>query len=228
VRVEADQPRRRGFWDDTRGVKWTLQAHLFLFVLLGGVVIAGGSIPTEESPTEFSDVQREQLATDLLSVASGTDSLSRSVRYWNASGGRWIDAQGGANDTWYTTLRTTPSHPLWSPIDAGIENRQLGYNVEISYRTGVNETRESLRVVYQGPPGPDAVSATRSVVLSDDDAPVVGPTSNDGDPCTLEELGDDSTTGSSGCQSGSFFAPDAAPGSSRYNVIDIRVTVWRI
>jgi hypothetical protein len=192
------------------------------------VVIAGGSIPTQDSPTEFSDLQREQLAVDLLSVASGTDSLSRSVRYWNASGGRWIDARGGANDTWYTTLRTTPAHPLGPAIDAGIADRQLGYNVEISYRTGVEESRESLRVVYQGPPGPDAVSATRSVVLFDDDVPVVGPTSNDGDPCTLGEMRDDATTGSNGCRSGAFFAPDAAPGSSRYNVVDVRVTVWRV
>lgn len=220
--------RRHGFRADDRGVKWTLQAYLFLFVLLGGVVIAAGSVPTTDTPTEFSEFQREQLATDLLSVASGADTLTESVRYWNASGGRWVGAVGGANDTWYTTLRTTPGHPLWPPVQRAFDGRQVGYNVEIGYRAGPGGTRATQQVVYQGPPGPDAVTASRVVVVEDGDVPVVGPTSDDGDPCTLAELTDDTTRGSNGCRTGAYFAPDAAPGSTRYNVLDVRVTVWSV
>lgn len=218
----------RRFRADTRGVKWTLQAYLFLFVLLGGVVIAAGSVPTDDSPTAFADFQREQLAADLLAASSGTEALGNSVHYWNASGQHWIRATGGANDTWYTTLRTTPSHPLWPVVDAGIDDRQLGYNVEISYRVGPNESRRTAPVVYQGPPGPDAVTASRAVVVFDHDVPAVGPTSDDGDPCTVGELTDDSTTGTNGCQSGAYIVPDAAPGSTRYNVVDVRITVWSV
>lgn len=219
---------RPGIRTDTRGVMWTLQAYLFLFVLLGGVVIAASSVPIDDAPTEFSDFQREQLATDLLSVAAGTETLGEGVRYWNASGQRWVEAFGGANDTHYTALRTTPSHPLWLAVDAGIGDRQLGYNVEISYRDGPNGNRQTERVVYQGPPGPDAVTASRSVVVFDSDPTAIGPTSNDGDPCTLGELSDDASTGTNGCRSGAYVAPDAAPGSSRYNVVEVRVTLWSL
>lgn len=224
-----NRPQRRpGFRTDTRGVKWTLQGYLFLFVLLGGVVIAAGSVPSDDSPTEFSDFQREQLAVDLLSVASGTDTLGESVRYWNASGQQWVGAVGGPSDLWYTTLRTTPSHPLWPAVYADIADRQLGYNLVIGYRDGPNGSRRSARVVYQGPPGPDAVTATRSVVVYDHEVPAEGPTSSDGDPCTIGELTDDSTTGTNGCRSGAYVAPDAAPGSTRYNVIEVRVTLWSV
>lgn len=218
---------------DRRGVKWTLQAYLFLLILLTGVVVAAGSLPTDTDSRAFDDFQRQQVAEDLLEATDGTDSLDRAVRYWNASAGRWLGAAGGANDTTYTTLGTNRDYPLWPAVEEAFGQRTPAYNIAIQYQVdsdgdGEADGTETQRVVYQGPPGPDAITATRAVYLPDDATPVDGPTSADGDPCTVAELGSDTTTGTGPCRSGAFFAPEAAPASARYNLLEVELTVWNV
>lgn len=223
--------RRHGFRADTRGVKWTLQAYLFLVVLLGGIVIAAGSVPTTGGPTEFTDLQREQTAEDLLSTTSGTGHLEAAVKYWDARNSRWVGADGGADDTAYTTLTANTAHPLWPAFDTTFTQRQFATNVNVYYQVdtdddGTPDGRRSQRVIYQGPPGRDAITARETVFLRDRDVTARGPTSADGDPCTLGELTGTAGTGTNGCSSGAFFASDAAPRSARYNVVEVRITIW--
>jgi len=225
------RPRTRGFGADERGVKWTLQAYLFLVVVLGAVVVAASTVPTGDAPTEFHDLQREHLAEDVLSTTGGTGALDRAVLHWNASADRWVAADGGANDTTYTTLRSHRAYPLWPAVNASLVGRPLGYNLGVDYQVdtdgdGRADATRSLWVVYQGPAGSDAVTVGRTVHLADDDVPARGPTSADGDPCTLAEMGTDPTVGTGSCRPGAFFAPDTAPNSTRYNVLDVHLTVW--
>lgn len=223
----------RAFRGDCRGVKWTLQAYLFLLILLGSVVVAAGSIPTDASPSEFTDFQREQTAQDLLSTTAGTGTLEDAALYWDASGKQWVGASGGPDSDAYTTLRTHQSHPLWPAVHTAAEQHQLAYNVVVRYQVdtdgdGEADATRSETVVQQGPPGHDAVSATESVILTDDDVPARASTSDDGDDCTLGEMGDGDDSGSGGCRSNAFFAPDAAPDSPRYNVVQFEVTLWSV
>ena len=65
-------------------------------------------------------------------------------------------------------------------------------------------------MVYMGSPSDNAASATRTVTLADDtglSGPVAGTVS---DPST------------------SFYAPDAAPNASLYNVMEVRIVVWQM
>lgn len=209
---------------------WTLQAYLFLLILLGGVVIAAGTLPAERSPTEFSDLQRRQLGADVLSAATATGELTDAVLYWNASGDRWVGARGGASDHSYTTLRTQQGHPLWPVVNASLTRRQFGYDLRVEYRNapGDTEQRTSRQIVYQGPPGQDAVTVSETVVVTDDSVPARAPRSADGDPCTLGEMGADRTVGTNGCTSAAYLAPDAAPESERYNVLEVELTLWSV
>lgn len=221
------------FRADTRGVKWTLQAYLFMLILLGGVVVAAGSLPNDRAPSEFTDIQRQQMVEDLLSTTAGTGALGDGVRYWNASAGRWVGAAGGANDTTYTTLSGEQSHPLWPALNRSLRQRGIAANVDVRYQVdtdgdGVSEGTRTQPLLRQGPPGRAAVTVSTSVYLTDDAVPAAGPTSEDGDPCTLGELTGSRTSGTNGCLGGAFFAPDAAPGSARYNVVQVRVTVWSV
>jgi len=68
-------------------------------------------------------------------------------------------------------------------------------------------------MVYRGAPSDNAVTATRTVTLHDDDELV---TANGSD------------TGTTVDESGTFYAPDASPGTNVYNVIRVEVVVWRM
>lgn len=216
---------------DERGVLWTLQAYLFLLILLGGVVIAAGTLPADQSPSTFTDLQHTQLDADVLSTASATGALSDAVLYWNASGERWIGARGGVSPTAYTTIRTHRAHPLWPVLETSLDGRQLGYNLQVTYRTvgdGNGGSSRTQRVVYQGPPGQDAVTVSDRLLLTDDSVPAEAIRSSDGDPCTLGEMGATTTAGTNGCDDVAYFAPDTAPGSGRYNVLKVRLTLWQV
>jgi hypothetical protein len=62
-------------------------------------------------------------------------------------------------------------------------------------------------MVYMGAPSDNAASATRTVTLTDD-------TSLSGTSGTVSSPG--------------FYAPDAAPNASLYNVLEVRIVVWQM
>ena len=208
------------FRRDDRAVKWTLQSYLFVVVLLGAVVVAAGTVPTDGAQRISGDHQHRQIAADVLSTADGSGQLRAGLLYYNASERRWIGADTPPTPGRYTALDRHPDHPLAPAVAAGLDRRGLAYNLVVEYRTD-DGGRARDRVVYQGPPGGRAVTVTRSVVVTDGMVPAAAPTSPDGDDCTLGEL-----TGAPGCRSGAYVAPDAAPASDRYNVLDVRLTVW--
>jgi len=213
---------------DTRGVTWSFQAVIFLVVILGALTFAASSIPTEDRHDQVTDLQREQITSDVLDVAVATGAAANTTLYWNASSQEFVNASG-PNGT-YTTLNTSGSHPLWPAVKAGIASRQLAYNIDLGYQIdldsdGILET-QYRRLVSQGPPGQNAVVITETVFLDDSDVPRYSPPSVDGDPCTLGEMGDSTTTGTNGCQPAAYFAPDTSPSLTQYNTLQIRVTVW--
>lgn len=114
----------------------------------------------------------EKLAEDLLSLQTQDDELMVKdlLLHWNASSGeaRFVNSTTG---TYYYEGEPAdaPYLEYGDAVDSVLSSKGLSYNIEASYnRDGGNETG-SMTMVYNGEPGFSAVSATRTVVLSDDD-----------------------------------------------------------
>lgn len=72
--------------------------------------------------------------------------------------------------------------------------------------------RARRRLVYSGHPNEDAVTASRSTTLYDDDR--------------LRNA-DGNRTNSTVSGTAGFFVPDIAPNASLYNVVEVEVVVWQ-
>ena len=222
---------------DDRAVIWTVQAFLALLVLMSVLAIAVETVTTssDSQGAQFRQTQLQQTASDLTSILAGTNNTTNAVLYWDVNASRWYNAENnGPNGTYYVTLDGT-GHPLESVVEDSIATEAVAYNVWISYNelNGSDLVAREQRLVYQGPPGRDAVTSEATVVLNDDDQLSMP---NRDWPCSLREMYTSPEQG--GCNGGSeqsYFAPDVfgsvdtpGYGGNRYNTVKIEVTVWRL
>lgn len=113
-----------------------------------------------------------------------------------------------------------PPTPFGASLNRTFLDRGIAFNLNLHYAVTTGD-RRTRRVVYAGQPSDNAVSATRTVTLYDDDVlydpdPPGGavPTAN-----TLTEV--------NAAANDSFYAPDAHAGPL-YNVVVVEVVVWRM
>ncbi|GAA0198418.1 hypothetical protein ACFFQF_15165 [Haladaptatus pallidirubidus] len=161
---------------------------------------------TASTSNQHIENQEEATADGLLSVTADDGRLREAVLYWNeteeqfaGSNDDGIYANGGPPNAFGTVLNETFGNVTSS-------DGRIAYDVFVSYRLPNNETRRKT-MVYMGSPSDNAVVATRTVTLFDED----GLTSSGG-----------------GTVDGSFYAPDAAPNARLYNVLEVRIVVWKM
>jgi hypothetical protein len=195
------------FQRDNRGLYYTLDAMLFAGLLIVAVVLAINAAPTQGSQDVAADRAEAQLQTnaqDVLAVANSTGRLKETTLYWDDSAGRWVDS--GSSERYF---KPPSDHPLETPLSKIFEQENIAYNIAVIYQTEDGST-ETKRLYYQGTPGAHAVSAQYTTVLNDD-THLRGPDSDR----TVSE-------------SSTFYAPDAFPESSKYNILQVRMIVWKL
>ncbi|GAB3681134.1 hypothetical protein GCM10028857_04890 [Salinarchaeum chitinilyticum] len=200
-----------------RGQAYTLEALVAALLLVTAVLFALQAVvitPTSAG-TQDRDVaaQREQVASDMLTTAANEGELSRLARFWDCSDGgfataegtgEWVAGEGYPSDQ-------VPIDDFGSTLNATFE---IGtrYNVELVYTDGTNQSVS--RIVYQGTPGSDVVTASRTIALTDDQL-VTGPGVGSQ---TIGECHSDSSL--------SAAIPDDHSSSAVYNVVEVRVVLW--
>lgn len=195
-----------------RGQAYTLEALVAAVLLLTAVLFALQSVvitPTASGAVD-RDVQAQlhQQASDALETAGEQGELSQMVRYWDC-GGSFAHDPGGAGDflppEGYTN-NLVPVNHLDETLNRSFR-RGTRYNVQIVYR---NDTRLNVtRIVQRGSPGDEVVTATHTVTLTDGQAV----TGRDMAGETLAACSDPAI-------------PDEYPGSSVYNVVEVRLVLW--
>ena len=194
----------------------TLEAFIAALLIVGALLFA--SQATAVTPLSAStsnqhiENQQQTMAEDVLAITARDGSLQEALTYWNASG------EDGAHFTHTDPNRSTYSavvgtdHPLNESLDAAFGDGVYAYNVELRYldENGSFETRD---MIVMGTPSDNAVTATRTVTLFENDT-VEDP---DEELWAVEE--------SSELE---FWAPNADPTSSVYNVVEVRMTIWRM
>lgn len=206
---------------DDRGQAYTLEGFVGALVVLTALLFVFQSIVL--TPTTAGTVDQDvksQLrvqANDALRTAEADGTLRNLTRYWNASG-RFAYTNGtevgyGAHPPCAPSVSPDATcDALGRTLQDAFTDRGYTYNLYVTYQLASDPTETATeRVVYRGVPSANAVTATQTVVLYDDQT-LTAP--DDAGDDSLAELGTDE-----------FYAPDASSGVV-YNVVEVRLVVW--
>lgn len=189
----------------------TLEAFIAALILVSGLVFA--SQATAVTPLSAStsnqhiENQHQAVANDLLTVAAEDGSLSEAAVYWAPE-----DGFIGSQDQVYYTKTPPTSHPLSDSLNSFFADRHLAYNIDVIYqRSSTEADRRTQPMIVMGSPSDNAVSATRTVVLYD----------------SMELPGEEPIL-LTDAKKGEFYADDIDQDSQVYNVVEVRIVVWRL
>jgi len=193
---------------DDRGQAFTLEGFIGSMLILTAVLFALQSViitPTTAGtvdPDVQSGIQRE--AADVLTQEANNDMLKQ--RVLNLSSGTY----GGSARTGYAP--DDPPGDFGETLNGTFTQRGRVYNVEVEFRTVADADSNSgvdsrvISMVYRGVPADNAVVASETVTIYDDDI-VTG-------------------TGTTVENSSEFPVDDTAPNSPVYTVAEVRIVVW--
>lgn len=195
-----------------RGQAYTLEGFISAMVVLVAILLALQSVvitPTTGGAADRTvQAQMQQEAQDALVVAAENNSLSEMVRYWDRDGGfegtddSLVDPNG---DNVYSPGNFSDESELGVILYDRFDERGQNYNVALHYGDENGET-ENRSLVYQGSPSSNAVSASYTVSLYDN-----------------QSVTDSSETLS---EAPTPSIPDVDTDDSLYNVVEVRVIVW--
>ena len=192
-----------------RGQAYTLEAVIASVLLVSSLVFAlqVTAVTPLSASTSNQHIENQQRASasGVLTAAQKAGALKDAVLYWNTSGdGKYYEAE---QLTYYTN--SYPPNKFGNITERAFDGRGLAVNVLIHY----NESKEPSRMIYRGAPSDNAVSASRTVTIYDDDNLTAPPNNQTtvADADKFEEV-----------------VPENASGNSVYNVVRVEVTVWRM
>lgn len=216
-RLGRDAPRavRPNRTSGDRAQAYTLEGVIGSLLLLTALLFSMQSValtPATDGAVDASvRAELQGQAADALATSAERGSLSRTVRYWNNSTTERTFAGARRPSVGYGNA--TPPTTFGETLERTFADGGRRFNVEVRFLTGADSSgRESVQLVYRGVPGEDAVVATRTVTLYDDDE-LTGP-------------GTDGETVAAAHRRGSYPVPDAAPDSPVYNLVEVRLVVW--
>ena len=193
---------------DGRGQAHTLEAvaagMLLLASLLFALQVTAVTPLTGSTSSQHIENQQESLAEGLLASEAENGTIVPTLLYWNES-------SNGFHNTSVGVYRSAgPPTTFGSVLNSTLGDRNIAFDVSVYY-VRANGDRERQEMVNLGEPSDHASTATRSFTLYDDDRVRAA---NKTEQDTLENT--------------SYFAPDAAPDSRVYNVVEVEVVVWRM
>lgn len=211
---QSSEPKRQ------RGQAHTLEAIVGAILLLTAVAIALQlTVVTPLSASTSSqhvEGQQRAVAQGVLANAAEEGALEEAVLYWNDSANNFHDASSRG---FYT--EQPPEKLEFSGILAGaFDSEGIAYNVNFVYQSSDGRLN-SQEFVRQGTPSDNAVSATRTITIRNDDH-LLDSDGTVNETTTIREAN-------------TFFinnAPaettDRGDGHGLYNVVRVEVVAWRI
>lgn len=196
-----------------RGQAHTLEAVTGSLLLLGAVLFALQTTAvtplTASTSSQHIENQQAAVAEGVLVSAQEQGALKPTLLYWNETGAtHWNADYLGA----YT--RSGPPTALGETLNETFLERGIAFNLNVHYVQ--NDQQRSHRIVNFGEPSDNAVSATKTVTLYDDDVLLAA----DGTPTTTTLA-----------ETNQFYVDNdaaAAQTSGVYNVVVVEVVVWRM
>jgi hypothetical protein len=192
---------------DDRGQAYTLEAVIASVLLISSLVFAlqVTAVTPLSASTSNQHIENQQRATaaGVLTVAQEAGELKNAVLFWNDSKAEFHDAE---RVTYYTN--TYPPDEFGNITQRAFDGRGLAVNILIHYNT----SEDPSRMVYRGAPSDNAISASRTVTIYDDDELTA--------PNTPETA--------ASAANYSDVVPEEPNSNNVYNVVRVEVTVWRM
>lgn len=187
----------------------TLEALMALLLVIGVIIYtvqATSLTPlTSSTANAHIEAQLQILGQDMLNSLDhseyGQDSpLKKDILNWNGKYYTWNSQQYGSTSG--ENLTNSSTAEVLRSVAVG---RGIAHNVEFAW-IEEDGTMRSMRYIYNGEPSDNAVIITKRVLLSDSDFP-------DTDPTSFRQ--------NSGIR-------DADQSTDLYNLIDVKLTLWRM
>ena len=195
---------------DDRGQAHTLEGVVASLVLLSAVIFAlemTAVTPLSASTSsQHLENQQESTARGILGSAAESGALKQSVLFWNETSEQFHNTSAVG---YYTS--GPPPNEFGRMLNRSFDRQGIAYNVYLGF-TSAGGGRGDTRLVYQGRPSDNAVRATWTVPVFENDQIY----DHEGQP-----------TGTTVAESSSFYASNAGDGAV-YNVVRVEVVVWRI
>lgn len=193
---------------NTRGQVYTLEAIISALLVIGAIVFALQSTAitplTSSTANERLETQQQTIADDVLRVAAEQGTLAPTILYWDTSNKEFIGVP--TSDGF---VSGGPPTEFGKQLNNTFKDKNIAFNVYLKHRTADNKDTKTETIVYQGQPSDNAVSAHQIVMLYDNMK------LNDGSGRTIKSVEDN------------LYIKDAAS-SGVYNVVEVRVVVWRM
>ena len=211
-------PPTRDQGGSDRGQAFTLEALVAALLLVTAVLFALQAVvitPTSAGTLD-RDTQAElhQESVDSLVTAANDGELSMMARYWDPANGTFAGDPDGPAGSYVSEdigyqRDVLPIQDVGESLNHSVREGNQ-YNVILAYQTEDGD-RETTRLVYQGTPGHDVVTASYTITLTDDQL-VTGP--NEGDTRLADVPDDDAAI------------PNIDDASPVYNVVEVRLVLW--
>lgn len=196
---------------DARGQVFTLEGFIAALLVLSSVIfvlsVTAATPLSASTSNQHLETQQGAITASMLDAAAANDSLRPAILHWNDSNGTF---HGASEQGYYTTCAFDTA--FGQLLKTTLENNSIACNVNVRYVTPTGELR-TQRMVYVGEPTDNAVRATATVTLYDDDR-IRNP--------------DGTTSTVSVSNTSTYFVPDAATNETLFNVVEVEVVAWRL
>lgn len=196
-----------------RGQAYTLEAVIAALIILSSLTFAlqvtAVTPLTASTSNQHIENQQRSAANGALAAAADSGAMKDAVLYWDDDNRSYVEAD---RITYYT--QDNPSNEFGAILNRTFAARGLAVNVQVYPEGGSSP----LPMVYRGEPSDNAVSASRTVVLYDNDN-LTAPGYED---VTLN------ATDATSAETFDRFIADEHPDSPLYNVVRVEVHVWRM
>lgn len=192
------------------------QAHTLEAVVAGLLMLASlvfalqmTAVTPLSASTSSQHIENQQQATGsgVLSVAARTGALKPAILYWDNGSQQYHDTNG--NLGYYTN--GPPDNAFGDMLNRSFDQRGIAYNVYFSFQNTGGATI-TQRYVYSGVPSDNAVSASYTVTLLDED-----------------HLYDaDETRNATTLTDPNITYPIPDTGRTLFNTVRVEVVAWRI
>lgn len=194
-----------------RGQAHTVEAFSAAIVLLASIVFAlqvtAVTPLTASTASQHIENQQSGVGNGILDEGVKSGALKRTLLYWNATGNEFHDAP---EERFYYTSGGPPTE-FGETLDETFLDRGVAFNLVVVYGTPANPRVQPISRL--GTPSDNAVTVTKMVTLHDDD-PIYD--------------ADESVNGTHTVSSSSLFENDQSPGSPVFDVVKVRLTIWRM
>lgn len=157
----------------------------------------------ENQHQKMADGALQSANTVIVDEQNGTTAVEHAVLNWNET----TDTFNNATASAYTQA---PPNQFGDILRQTFRNRQVATNINLAYTIDQGNITVTQPMITQGRPSGNAVTATTTITLLDDDK--------------LTAPG----TGANVTASTSYLIPDASPQTQLYNVVTVKLIVWRI